>query len=86
MAKAIGQRRRNGDGLGRLGLNRRAGRHETREQAPGIEAGGPPRPYEFGDTLNLDVSETLFNAVRRDGAKVPVSIVYRKGFEKNGEG
>ena len=22
----------------------------------------------------------------RDGAKVPVSVVYRKGFEKNGEG
>ncbi|HEX4379269.1 MAG TPA: VWA domain-containing protein, partial [Candidatus Acidoferrum sp.] len=26
---------------------------------------------------NLDVSETLFNAVRRDGAKVPVEITYK---------
>jgi len=27
-------------------------------------SGGVSRAYEFGDTLNLDVSETLFNAVR----------------------
>jgi Ca-activated chloride channel homolog len=27
--------------------------------------------------MNLDVSETLFNAVRRDGAKVPVEITYK---------
>src|SRR5262249_41163767 len=33
--------------------------------------------YEFGDTLNLDVSETLFNAVRHDSAKVPVEIQYK---------
>ena len=33
-------------------------------------------PYEFGDTMNLDVSETLFNAVRRQGAKVPIDMTY----------
>jgi len=37
--------------------------------ATGVETSGASRAYEFGDTLNLDVSETLFNAVRRDGAK-----------------
>src|SRR5712672_3628594 len=41
-----------------------------------VEASGASRQYEFGDTLNLDVSETLFNAVRRDGAKVPIEITY----------
>ncbi len=53
------------------------GRHDTRDLATGIESGGVSKPYEFGDTLNLDVSETLFNAVRRDGAKVPIEIGYK---------
>jgi Ca-activated chloride channel family protein len=42
-----------------------AGRHDTRELATGVEAGGPPRAYQFGDTLNLDASATILNAVRR---------------------
>ncbi len=52
------------DLLGSVGRSS-AGRHETREQAPGVEAGGPPRPYEFGDTLNLDAAATVLNAVTR---------------------
>src|ERR1700747_1808319 len=51
-------------------------RHDTRDLATGIESGGVSRPYEFGDTLNLDISETLFNAVRREGAKVPIEMNY----------
>ncbi len=43
------------------------GRHDTRDLATGVEASGPPKPYAFGDTLNLDASETLRNAVRRAG-------------------
>ncbi|HWT87688.1 MAG TPA: hypothetical protein VN454_02725, partial [Candidatus Angelobacter sp.] len=58
------------DLLGSLGRSS-FGRHDTRDLSTGIESGGVSRAYEFGDTLNLDVSETLFNAVRRDGAKVP---------------
>ena len=52
------------------------GRHDTRDLSTGVESGGASRPYEFGDTLNMDISETLFNAVRRDGAKVPIEIDY----------
>jgi Ca-activated chloride channel homolog len=63
------------DLLGSLGRSS-FGRHDTRDLATGVEASGVSRPYEFGDTLNLDVSETLFNAVRRDGAKVPIDIGY----------
>jgi Ca-activated chloride channel family protein len=63
------------DLLGSLGRSS-FGRHDTRDLATGIEANGVSRQYEFGDTLNLDVSETLFNAVRRDGAKVPIDITY----------
>jgi Ca-activated chloride channel homolog len=63
------------DLLGSLGRSS-FGRHDTRDLATGIETSGASRKYEFGDTLNLDVSETLFNAVRRDGAKVPIEISY----------
>jgi Ca-activated chloride channel family protein len=64
------------DLLGSLGRSS-FGRHDTRDLSTGIESGGVSRAYEFGDTLNLDVSETLFNAVRRGGAKVPVEIQYK---------
>jgi len=63
------------DLLGSLGKSS-FGRHDTRDLATGVESGGVSRPYEFGDTLNLDVSETLFNAVRREGAKVPIELNY----------
>jgi Ca-activated chloride channel family protein len=63
------------DLLGSLGRSS-FGRHDTRDLATGVEASGVSRKYEFGDMLNLDVSETLFNAVRRDGAKVPIEIGY----------
>ncbi|HKF26651.1 MAG TPA: hypothetical protein VKB24_11755, partial [Candidatus Acidoferrum sp.] len=59
------------DLLGSLGRSS-FGRHDTRDLATGVETSGVARHYEFGDMLNLDVSETLFNAVRRDGAKVPI--------------
>ncbi len=41
------------------------GRHDTRELATGVEAGGASKPYEFGDTLNIDASSTILNAVQR---------------------
>jgi len=63
------------DLLGSLGRSS-FGRHDTRDLATGVESGGVSRPYEFGDTLNLDISETLFNAVRREGAKVPIEMNY----------
>jgi Ca-activated chloride channel homolog len=64
------------DLLGSLGRSS-FGRHDTRDLSTGVETSGASRQYEFGDTLNLDVSETLFNAVRREGAKVPIEIAYK---------
>src|SRR6185437_13447623 len=52
------------------------GRHDTRDLATGVESGGASKPYEFGDTLNLDISSTLFNAVRRNGAGIPIELDY----------
>jgi Ca-activated chloride channel family protein len=53
------------DLLGSLGKSS-YGRHDTREQATGVETTGAPKPYEFGDTLNLDAASTLLNAVQRE--------------------
>jgi Ca-activated chloride channel homolog len=63
------------DLLGSLGKSS-FGRHDTRDMATGVESSGSSRQYEFGDTLNLDVSETLFSAVRREGCKVPLNLEY----------
>jgi Ca-activated chloride channel family protein len=52
------------DLLGSLGKSS-LGRHDTREMATGIEASAAPKPYEFGDTMNLDASGTILNAVLR---------------------
>ncbi|MBS1817282.1 MAG: VWA domain-containing protein [Acidobacteria bacterium] len=53
------------DLLGSLGKSS-AGRHDTREQATGVETTGAPKPYEFGDTLNLDPAGTLLAAAQRE--------------------
>jgi len=50
------------------------GRHDTREMATGVEASGAPKPYEFGDTMNLDASATILNAVMRSNATRPGSV------------
>ena len=52
------------------------GRHDTRDMATGVESGGSSKPYEFGDTLNMDISGTLFNAVQRQGSALPLDIDY----------
>jgi Ca-activated chloride channel family protein len=55
------------DLLGSLGKSS-LGRHDTREMATGIEASGASKKYEFGDTMNLDASATILNAVLRTRA------------------
>ena len=52
------------------------GRHDTRDLATGVEASGPSKTWEFGDTMNLDVSGTLLNAVAREGLRVPLHVDY----------
>jgi Ca-activated chloride channel family protein len=63
------------DLLGSLGRSS-FGRHDTRDLATGIETNGATRQYEFGDALNLDISATLFSAMRREGAQVPLNLEY----------
>jgi len=52
------------------------GRHDTRDLATGIEASGASKTYEFGDTLNLDITATLSSAIQREGLHLPLNIEY----------
>ncbi len=62
--------------LGSLGKSS-FGRHDTRDLSTGIEASGASRTYEFGDTLNLDITATLSSAIQREGLGLPLNIEYR---------
>ena len=61
--------------LGALGKSN-AGSHDTPHLATGIEAEAASRPYEFGDTMNLDIPATLKNAIEREGLEVPLDLDY----------
>jgi len=61
------------DLLGSLGKSS-LGRHDTREMATGIEASGASKRYEFGDTMNLDASGTILNAVLRTRADAQLRV------------
>jgi Ca-activated chloride channel family protein len=63
------------DLLGSLGRSS-FGAHDTRDLSTGVEASSASKPYEFGDTLNLDVSETLFAAMQREGVTLPLNLEY----------
>jgi Ca-activated chloride channel family protein len=52
--------------LGPLGKSS-LGRHDTRHEAAGVETNGSSKQYEFGDTLNLDITATLSNVFAREG-------------------
>src|SRR5262249_11225845 len=61
--------------LGSLGKSA-AGRHDTSHLATGVEAAAASKPYEFGDTINLDVNATLLSAIQREGLQVPLNLEY----------
>ena len=57
--------------LGPLGKSN-LGRHETRHEAAGVETNGSSKLYEFGDTLNLDLTATLSSVFAREGIRTAV--------------
>ena len=62
--------------LGSLGKSS-IGAHDTPQLATGVEADAWSKPYEFGDTLNLDVPATLANALARTGSlEMPLDLDY----------
>ena len=64
------------DLLGSLGRSS-FGAHDTRDLSTGVEASGASKIYEFGDSLNLDVNQTLFSALSREGLKLPLNLEYQ---------
>ena len=54
--------------LGPLGRSN-LGRHDTRHEAAGVETNGSTKQYEFGDTLNLDITATLSSVFAREGIR-----------------
>jgi uncharacterized protein with von Willebrand factor type A (vWA) domain len=52
--------------LGPLGKSN-LGRHDTRHEAAGVETNGSSKLYEFGDTLNLDITATFSSVFAREG-------------------
>ena len=82
------------DLLGSLGKSS-LGRHDTREMATGIEASGAAKKYEFGDTMNIDASGTILNAVLRTrketglprpgGAEAGIEVDYEDLMVAQGE-
>ena len=53
------------------------GSHDTPYLATGVESDGWSKPYEFGDTLNLDVNATLKRSLARTGKmSVPLDLDY----------
>ena len=62
--------------LGSLGKSS-VGSHDTPQLATGVESDAWSKPYEFGDSLNLDVPATLANALARNGnLDVPIDLDY----------
>ena len=53
------------------------GSHDTPYLATGVEAEAASKPYEYGDTMNLDVIATLLSAIEREGLGVPLNLEYR---------
>ncbi len=62
--------------LGSMGKSS-IGRHETPQLDTGIEAALSSKQYEFGDTINLDVNQTLLSAISREGLGVPLNLEYK---------
>src|SRR3954470_16196751 len=62
--------------LGSLGKSS-VGRHDTPHLSTGVEAAQASKPYEFGDTINLDVNTTLMSAIQREGLGVPLNLEYK---------
>ena len=53
------------------------GAHDTPEKATGVASDSGSKPYVFGDTLNLDIPETLKRAIGREGLSVPLKLEYK---------
>src|SRR5437588_13014046 len=52
----------------------RMGQHQLWRGGAGIDASDELKEYEYGDPFLLEMKETLFNSIVREGPKVPVKM------------
>ena len=52
----------------------RVGQHQILQTGVGTEAGEDLKDYEYGDPFLIDLRETLFNSLQREGRGVPVRM------------
>ncbi len=52
----------------------RLGQHRLNSGGLGVDASDELKDYEYGDPFLLDMKETLFNSLQREGRGVPVNI------------
>ncbi|MFI5282061.1 MAG: VWA domain-containing protein [Candidatus Dormibacterales bacterium] len=55
----------------------RMGQHQLSRGGVGIDASDELKSYEYGDPFLLDLKETLFNSLVREGPRVPVRMAAR---------
>ena len=51
-----------------------SGKHKVVDPGLGVERSDDTKPYEFGDPFHLHLQKTIMNALRRDGAQLPVQL------------
>ena len=51
-----------------------SGKHKVADPGLGVERSDDTKPYEFGDPFHLHLEKTIMNALRREGATVPVQL------------
>jgi uncharacterized protein with von Willebrand factor type A (vWA) domain len=51
-----------------------AGKHIVTDPGLGVERSDDTKGYEFGDPFHLHLEKTIMNAVRRDGATLPIHL------------
>jgi uncharacterized protein with von Willebrand factor type A (vWA) domain len=51
-----------------------AGKHKVADPGRGVERSDDTKAYEFGDPFHLHLEKTIMNALRREGATVPVQL------------
>jgi uncharacterized protein with von Willebrand factor type A (vWA) domain len=56
------------------------GKHKVADPGRGVERSDDTKAYEFGDPFHLHLEKTIMNALKRDGAQMPVRL-QRDDFE-----
>jgi len=60
------------------------GSHETRHRGIGMPLPDSPKPYEYGEPMNVDLKATLMAALERNAAEAPLVAPGEDGFQTRG--